>query len=77
MPLKKDPQNGGTESNGSKSKTYCSYCYINGKFVFNGNLKEFKAYMKNILQNSGFSRLKICFFLKTLSHLDRWKSDKA
>lgn len=77
MPLKKDPQNGGTESNGSKSKTYCSYCYHNGQFVFNGNLEEYKAYLKNILHNSGISKLKTWFFLKNLSRLDRWKSDKA
>jgi hypothetical protein len=33
MPMKKDPQNGGTNSDGSKNTEYCSYCYKNGAFT--------------------------------------------
>lgn len=76
MPLEKDPRKGGTESNGSKSKTYCSYCYVNGKFTFEGNLEEYKTFMKGLLQKQGLSQLKIRFFLYTLSRLDRWKASK-
>lgn len=32
MPIKNDPQNGGTNADGSKSIEYCSYCYIDGDF---------------------------------------------
>jgi len=32
MPMKKD-EDFGTESNGSLSKEYCTYCYQNGKFT--------------------------------------------
>ena len=32
MPLKKDPQTGGTNADGSKSTMYCSYCYDRGAF---------------------------------------------
>ena len=32
MPMKKDPQSGETNSDGSKSTEYCSYCYTNGEF---------------------------------------------
>ena len=32
MPMKKDPQNGGTNADGSKSTEYCSYCYNVGAF---------------------------------------------
>jgi len=33
MPLKKDPQGGATNKDGSKSTMYCSYCYENGEFL--------------------------------------------
>ena len=33
MPLSKDPKNGGTNKDGSKSDKYCSYCYKDGKFM--------------------------------------------
>ena len=33
MPLKKSPNGGGSNADGSISKMYCAYCYENGKFV--------------------------------------------
>ena len=32
MPLSKDPHQGGSNADGSKSTEYCSYCYQNGQF---------------------------------------------
>ena len=41
MPIDKDPNKGGTNSNGSKSNKYCSFCFHNGKFTDEGiTLKE-------------------------------------
>ena len=33
MPLKRDEEHGGTEADGSRSATYCSHCYRQGRFV--------------------------------------------
>ena len=33
MPMSKDPQGGGIESDGSKSTAYCSHCYQRGQFT--------------------------------------------
>jgi len=33
MPLSKDPDGGGTNTDGTRSQTYCSFCYENGAFV--------------------------------------------
>ena len=33
MPLKQDPNEGGTNADGSKSEMYCSYCFQNGEFT--------------------------------------------
>ena len=36
MPLNKDPKNGGTNADNSKSTKYCSFCYKYGKFTDEG-----------------------------------------
>jgi hypothetical protein len=36
MPLDKDPTQGGTNSDQSKSIQYCSFCYQNGNFTDEG-----------------------------------------
>ncbi|MCP3921296.1 MAG: hypothetical protein GY714_01795 [Desulfobacterales bacterium] len=33
MPFSQDPENGGTNSDGSKSTDYCSLCYKDGVFL--------------------------------------------
>lgn len=33
MPIKRDPQGGGSNSDGSKNTDYCSLCYENGGFI--------------------------------------------
>ena len=38
MPMDKDPGNGGTNADGSKSIKYCSYCYESG--AFKGDFKN-------------------------------------
>lgn len=41
MPLDKDPKQGGTNADKSKSVKYCSFCYTDGKFYDEGStLKE-------------------------------------
>ena len=41
MPLDHDPNTGGTNSDGSKSDKYCSFCFLDGKFTDEGiTLKE-------------------------------------
>lgn len=40
MPMGETDELYGTEQNGSKSNDYCSYCYENGAFTFNGSLDE-------------------------------------
>jgi hypothetical protein len=36
MPLDKDPNNGGTNIDNSRSEKYCSFCYREGKFIDEG-----------------------------------------
>jgi hypothetical protein len=47
MPLKQDPKNGGTEKDGkTKSKLYCSFCYIKGKFTLSKEINTAEKMQK-------------------------------
>ena len=47
MPIKDDPEIGGTNKDGSKSIKFCSYYYQKGKFTFNGNVNEMQKFCKD------------------------------
>ena len=34
MPMKRDEKGGGTEADGTKSGTYCSHCYQDGRLTY-------------------------------------------
>ena len=40
MPMGETDELYGTESDGTKSRDYCSYCYENGAFTVNCTMKE-------------------------------------
>lgn len=74
MPLKKDPNGGGTNNDGSKSAIYCSYCYQNGQFK-NPDLtvEEMQKFVKSKLKEMGFPGFIAGFFTKGIPKLLRWK----
>jgi hypothetical protein len=75
MPLKRDPQGGGSNADGSKSTMYCSYCYGNGKFLQpNITVGEMQAFVKGKLKEMGFPGFLAGFFVKGIPHLERWKA---
>ncbi len=74
MPMKKDPKQGGTNSDGSKNLMYCSYCYENGEFTQpNITLDEMKALVKSELKKIGFPGFIAGLFTKGIPNLKRWK----
>ena len=75
MPLKKDPQGGGSEADGSKSAMYCSKCYERGKFTAPSvTMPEMQALVKNKLQEMGFPGFVAGWFTKGIPKLQRWKA---
>lgn len=40
MPMGETDKMYGIETDGTKSKDYCKYCYENGEFTFNGSMEE-------------------------------------
>ncbi|HPD95696.1 MAG: zinc ribbon domain-containing protein [Bacteroidales bacterium] len=77
MPLDKDPNNGGTNADKSKSNMYCSYCYKDGKFLDEGiSLQEkieknvqIAVKRMNIPENEARRMAE-----NLLPKLERWKS---
>lgn len=74
MPLKQDPQGGGSEADGTKSTQYCSLCYKDGAFVgADCTVEDMQRIVDAAMKEKGFN----WFFRKMavwqIPHLNRWK----
>ena len=74
MPIKKDPQQGGTNKDGTKNLTYCSYCYQNGDFTFKGTAKDMQHFCKEKMVEQGSSKFMAWLFTRNIPRLERWKN---
>ena len=75
MPMKKDPENGGTNTDHSRSLTYCSYCYHEGKFTQpNFTVKDMQFFCKQKMKEIGFPSFIAGFFTMGIPKLERWKT---
>ncbi|QZE15234.1 zinc ribbon domain-containing protein [Halosquirtibacter laminarini] len=77
MPMAKDTQGGGTEINSQKSTYYCSYCYEQGAFKFEGTLDDFIDVTVDAMVASGRWRWvsKLMMNKRSLMKLERWKKE--
>jgi hypothetical protein len=74
MPMEKDPGNGGTNSDGSKNLSYCSYCYQSGSFKDDFTVYgEMVTFVKEKLKEMGYGPIKRWFYTSHISQLERWK----
>lgn len=75
MPLKRDPQKGGTNRDGSVSTQYCSKCYQQGKFTQPDiTVDDMKALVKGKLKEMGFPGIVAGIFTRQIPKLTRWKN---
>jgi hypothetical protein len=75
MPMKKDPQNGGTNADGSKSVMYCSYCYPNGAFTqADFTAQQMKAFCTEKMIEMKIPRLLAKFLAMGIPKLERWRN---
>ena len=73
MPLKKDANGSGSESDGTISTMYCSFCYADGKFIqADWTLPQMENLVKK-MKEMGFPGFLAGFFSKGISKLERWK----
>ena len=76
MPMVKDPENGGTNGDGSKSTDYCSYCYRNGAFTSTEikTAADMQAFCVAKLKQMGTPALMAWFFTRSIPKLKRWRN---
>lgn len=76
MPLKRDPQGGGTNADGTRSAMYCSHCYLNGRFTMPEiSVDEMKKLVKGKLMGFGFPGILAGMLTRGIPRLERWKSN--
>lgn len=75
MPLKKDPEGGGGEADGSKSDKYCSHCYKGGAFTAPDiSAAEMQELVRGKLKEMKFPGFIAALFLRGIPKLERWRS---
>lgn len=75
MPMRQDPQGGGINADGTKNRTYCSYCFQNGEFTYKTNdVKDFQEKCKRIMIEKGMAPWKAWLFTRGMKRLGRWKN---
>ena len=74
MPLKKDPNGGGSNEDGTKSTSFCSYCYERGQFTQpDFTVEDMKQFVKGKMKEMGIPGFLAGFFTKGIPKLERWK----
>jgi len=74
MPLKKSPNGGGTNADGTISKKYCAHCYENGQFKNpDYTAEDMQNIVKKKMKEMGFPSFLSGFFTKNIPDLERWK----
>lgn len=74
MPMSRDPQKGGSNSDGSKNKKFCSYCYQQGSFTFDGSVDEFQEFCRQKMIENGQNKITAWLFTRGMKRLERWKA---
>lgn len=73
MPIDQDPKKGGSEKDGSKNGTYCSYCYENGKFSQpDMKLQDMQKLCMDEVCERGVPKFLAWVFTRKMHKLKRW-----
>jgi len=74
MSLSRDAQGGGTNTDGSRNKMYCSHCYLDGTFTKPYlDAKEMQERVKVKLMERGIPGFFTGFLTRDIPKLNRWK----
>ncbi len=74
LPFDKDPNGGGSNADGSKNATYCSYCYQNGAFVRpEWKVEDMQEFAMSVLKKKGVPEFLAKMLIKEIPKLERWK----
>jgi len=53
---------------------YCSYCYENGSFTYEGTVADFQEFCRIKMIEGGHSRFTAWLFSRGMKRLERWKN---
>lgn len=74
MPLKKSPNGGGTNADGSINHMYCTYCYEAGTFKqTDWTVDQMQAFCVDKMKEMGMPGFIAKLFSKGIPRLERWK----
>lgn len=75
MPMKRDPQSGGVEADGSKSEKYCSYCYQGGEFLGKeiDTPQKMQDFCIEKMREDGIPKFVAWILTRGIPKLERWK----
>ena len=74
MPMKRDMDGGGTNTDGTRSKMYCSYCFQEGQFTRPDiTAQQMQVFCKDKLEEMGIPGILAKWFTRGVPDLDRWK----
>ena len=73
MPMKKDTQGGGSNSDGSKSTEYCSFCYQDGQFTQpDFTAEEMQRFCIEKMTECKIPKFVAWLFTRGIPRLGRW-----
>jgi len=77
MPMKKDPGQGGTNADGSRSTEYCGYCYQDGAFSSPeiNTARKMQEFCIGKMKEMGMPGLLAWILTRGIPKLKRWKED--
>jgi len=78
MPLSKDKRGGGSNADGTRSRTYCSRCFIGGGFLDPQlTAEQMQALVKEKLRERGLPGFLGGIFASRIPRLERWSGKRA
>lgn len=77
MPLKRDPEGGGTNADGSRSAQWCSHCWRNGRFTQPDlTVGQMQDLVRGKMKEMGFPGFLAGFFTRGIPRLERWRGSR-
>lgn len=77
MPLSRDSRGGGTNADGSRSRMYCSHCFVGGKFALPDiTVEQMQERVRGKLREMGFPGFLSFVFTRKIPRLSRWKEQR-
>jgi len=77
MRMKKDPQKGGSNIDGTVNTKFCSFCFENGKFLHtNFTVKDMQVHCIDKITEAGMPKIIAWLYTRGIPRLNRWSTKR-